>query len=351
MTFKDKISKIIIYLLGIISLYIFIILRFDNDPLYLLDKNFLSESESLEYGDLYFVNLIKNFKIHLSAVKKNHNPSELQPDINKADILTFGDSFFADNPKFNSVPERLIDSLKKVVYFSQNGNPLVVLENNNYQKKDKIFLIFESCERFIPTAFIPKQKNLSKKTISLLPVIENIYPYNIESRYTYLMQRSFLTYDLYSALATFKFNAFGYINSVTPKYKKNPPWLFYQQEVDNNKTSFYYNFSNDEIKIICDNIETMDKQLKDTYNIDFIFLPVPNKYTIYHNIINNDKYNDFLPRIYTELRKRNVKVVELYDAYIESKRELYFPTDTHWNDEGINIAMSLLLKTIRESSN
>jgi hypothetical protein len=347
MTVKDKILRIIIYFTGLISLFLFIILRFNYDPEYLLDKDFVKAVKNSEYGDLYFLNYIDNFKIPIPPVKKSHAEPVLESDVNNADILTFGDSFFASSPRFNNVPGRLADSLKKRVFFFQNGNPLTVLEDQKYRKKDKTVLILESCERLIPTAFISKQKTFVKKNIFINTLIQYIYPNNLEQRYEYLMQRSFINHYFYTKLATFKFNFLGYITPITPKYTKDPPWLFCYQEVDDNKTSYYYKFSDEEIKSICDNIQDFSVRLKEIYDIDFIFLPVPNKYTIYHKIINNDEYNNLLPVLYRELKKRNVKVCELYELFMHSDKELYYPTDTHWNDEGVDIAMSELLKIIR----
>jgi hypothetical protein len=344
MTVKDKITKILIHIMGLAALYLFVILRITAQPYFLLDKDLLNASNNFEYGDLYFLNLIDNFKVSTPPLGNEYTNTVPKFDIKTADILTFGDSFFAEGARVKNVPARLVDTLKKKVFFLQSNDILSVLEEQKYQKKDKKYLILETAERRIPSLFTNKQNNFIKKNQSLLNVTQTILPYNIEQKYTFLLQRSFLTHFIYKELATLKFNYFGYITSVTPVYKKDPPWLFYYQDVNDKKTSFYYKFSDDEIKSICDNILDINNQLKEKYNIEFIFLPIPNKYTIYHKILNNDEYNNLLPRIYSELKKRNVKVCNVYDVFMNSDKELYYPTDTHWNEEGVKVTVNELVK-------
>lgn len=348
LTLKDKILKVIIYITGFFALYIFIILRLNNTPGYLLDKEFSKKANLFEYGDLYLLNLVDNFNIATPPNSPSYIKSSKQPDINNADILTFGDSFFGGGARGKSFPERLSDTLKKKVFFMDSSEPLTILENMNYVKKERKILIFEIAERRIAEVFSKKHSVQSKNKQFILSIAETIYPFNIEQKYTFLLQRSFLTHYIYNKLSTFKFNEFGYITYITPVYKLDPPWIFYYQEVNDKKTSFYYKFSDNEINDICDNISDLTKQLNDKYNIEFIFLPIPNKYTIYHTVINNDEYNNLLPRIYTGLKNRNVKVCEVYNTFLESKLELYFPTDTHWNGDGVNLTLYELLKIINK---
>jgi hypothetical protein len=346
MVIKDKITKIIIHLAGLAALFLFVVLRMSGEPEYLLDKKLLTASNNFDYGDLYFLNLIDNFKVPTPPLGDEYYNSVPKSDISEADILTFGDSFFAAGARVKNVPGRLADTLKKKIYFSQSSEPLELLSSVNLQKGNKKYLILETAERRIPNLFSGNQNKFTKKNHAITNIITTVLPVNSEQRYTFLLQRSFLTHFIYKELATLKFNYFGYITSVTPVYKKDPPWLFYYQDVNDKKTSFYYKFSDEEIKNICDNIQDISNQLKEKYNIDFIFLPVPNKYTIYHKILNNDEYNNLLPRIYYELKKRNVKFCNVYDLFMKSDKELYYPTDTHWNEEGVKLTTSELVKLI-----
>ncbi|NJK95978.1 MAG: hypothetical protein HC905_14620 [Bacteroidales bacterium] len=77
-----------------------------------------------------------------------------------------------------------------------------------------------------------------------------------------------------------------------------------------------------------------------------IFLAVPSKYTIYHKLLNNDLYNNFLPRLYKELESRKIPVVKLLDHYQKSDELLYYPTDAHWTQAGLDIALKKTLMVI-----
>ena len=74
------------------------------------------------------------------------------------------------------------------------------------------------------------------------------------------------------------------------------------------------------LKTYCDNIADLRDKLKEMYNLDMVFLPIPSKYTIYHKLINQDPYNNFLPRLYEGLDKRGVPTINLYDEYRQCDR-------------------------------
>jgi hypothetical protein len=122
--------------------------------------------------------------------------------------------------------------------------------------------------------------------------------------------------------------------------------LFHEEEVDNSNTSFYYQFSDDEINTICNNIADLAQQVREKYNLYMVFMPIPSRYAIYHVVLNQDSYNNFLPRIYEGLEKRGVPVIKLYDVYKNSEEILYYGTDTHWNKKGLDIALDETLKVL-----
>ena len=46
-------------------------------------------------------------------------------------------------------------------------------------------------------------------------------------------------------------------------------------------------------------------------NLDFIFIPLPEKYALYHRIVNNDNDDDFLIKVYAGLDKRQIQYINL----------------------------------------
>jgi hypothetical protein len=81
-----------------------------------------------------------------------------------------------------------------------------------------------------------------------------------------------------------------------------------------------------------------------------IFMIIPSKYTIYHNVVGMDDaaYGQFIPRMYTELRQRGIPVVDFYDEMMAQRFDklLYYGTDTHWTEDGLQIALGESLDVI-----
>jgi hypothetical protein len=173
-----------------------------------------------------------------------------------------------------------------------------------------------------------------------------------EELYDAMLKRSYPSTWLYSQLATLKFDLYGNISSKTPAYLKDGDnsWLFYHDQVNEARTSFYYDFTENQIDSICDNMADLGRQLLEKYNMHLLFLPLPAKYTLYHHLINQDSYNNLLPRLYEGLDERGVKYVNVFEEYEQADTLLFYRTDSHWNQRGIDIAYRKTLEYIRNDS-
>jgi hypothetical protein len=171
-------------------------------------------------------------------------------------------------------------------------------------------------------------------------IIDKVFPSNSEELYTQLLKRSIFTTKIYEFIATLKFDLFGYVSPNTPVYNiADKPWLFYERETTDESGGFYHTYSQEEIKTYCNNIAYLKKELEEKYNLEMLFLPIPTKFTIYHNLVTDDEYNNFLPMLFAELNKRNIPYVDVYHDYVSSDKILYYGTDTHWNKKGVDIAL------------
>ena len=166
------------------------------------------------------------------------------------------------------------------------------------------------------------------------------------------MKKSYFTSGIYTIIATVKFVMFRYISNLTPVYfiKDGIPWLFYHEQVNSENTSFYYKHSQEEIENYCNNVEDLDKKLMKEYNIQLLFLPIPAKYTLYHKFINDDEYNNFLPRFYDELGKKDVKFIRIFEDYLYSDEILYYGTDSHWKNKGMDMAVDKIMEFLKNDS-
>ncbi|MDR2018606.1 MAG: hypothetical protein LBQ00_07030 [Syntrophobacterales bacterium] len=85
-------------------------------------------------------------------------------------------------------------------------------------------------------------------------------------------------------------------------------------------------------------------------DIRFIFLPIPNKENIYHDLLPSKKKPVFLGQTIDAMRKKGIETIDLQSAFDEAYRRngpvLYLPDDTHWSAEGVRIAAELLADAI-----
>ncbi|MGE0614996.1 MAG: hypothetical protein AB7P04_05115 [Bacteriovoracia bacterium] len=90
----------------------------------------------------------------------------------------------------------------------------------------------------------------------------------------------------------------------------------------------------------------------ETTGARFVFLPVPNKETVYWDFLGANAPRAFLPRLTRELQRRGIVVVDLQSAFLAARRDrperhLYQLDDTHWNPEGVAIAAGLVTAQLR----
>ncbi len=345
---SEKALKIIIYISGVVCLYAFLAIRFEPLFNFVLREKVIPEYwENTKYGELYYFNFIKHFREKgLPPHDEKYRFSDEHPELNEADVYLFGDSFF-DFTRMTTFPERLGDTLGLKTYYARFDRPLEYLEEHDFRNDEEKILLYESAERYIPTRFTqPHRENFPESGNKIKQAVKSLFEDvifldNTEVLYSTLMMRSYFTTDIYSFISTLKFDVLNYITDLTPKYKlaENQPWLFYYDQLNDEPSSFYYKHSNMEIDTYCDNIKDLADKLYESYKLKMVFMAIPSKYTIYHKLLNDDRYNNFIPRLYAGLEERGIPVVPLYSDYIDNEEVLYYGTDTHWNKKGLNIAL------------
>lgn len=357
---KEKVLKYSIYITGFFCLYVFIAVRVL--PLYnslLVEKLLPGYWDFTKYGELYYFNFIKHFREeNLPPATVKHQYSQKQAEVNTAEIFTFGDSFF-DISRKDQYPSMLSEKLNKKVHFGYFDYPLQYLKEKGYNDKEPKIMVMGIVERYIPIKFarphdttLVVKKDTSKLLATARKVRDFIFYKRSETMYDALLMRSYFTTDIYSEIATIKFDLFGYIPKYTPVYSLDDsvPWLFVDDEVDGNNTSYYYHHSMVEMENICNNIKDLSEKLKRLYNIHLVFMPIPAKFTLYHTIVSNERYNNFIPRLQEGLTKRNVSYIDVYSEFRSSDQVLYYGTDAHWNVKGLESAVDLTIKYLKESN-
>ncbi len=356
---NEKLLKWLIYLSGIVCLYAFIAIR--SLPLFNLimnEKMIPYYWDKTKYGELYCFNYIKYFKEKgLPPAKEKFQFKRKHASLNEAEIITFGDSFF-DFSRLKQYSERLSDTFNVKVHFHHGDYPLVVFAKNNYKKNEPKILLYERVERYIPMVF--EKENTSDYSVDSRSefrktfgnIKEKIFYQRTEELFDALLKKSIFTTGIYSCISTLKFDLFKYISPLTPVYStdKEKPWIFYCDQTNGEKTSFYYHHSDSEMNNYCNNMADLARKLKEEYNIRLIYLPLPAKYTLYHGFVNNDEYNNFLSKLYEGLRNRGVEFIDVYEDFKNSNKILFYRTDSHWNEKGIQIALNKTLEYFKNDS-
>jgi hypothetical protein len=357
---NGKLLKLLIYLAGAFCVFAFVATR--SLPVFnsvMKEKSIPEHWEFTKYGELYYFNYISQFKEDLPWPIRKYRLTEKHPGLTEAEIIMFGDSFL-DFSRQVTLPERVADSLGVKVHYHRfldpnNANPLCVFSENRIDTASRRIVVYQSVERNIPVRFeqpydvhLCPEDTSGANQFTIDKISSEIFPWNTEEMYRQFLKRSVFTTGLFALNSQIKFDLFGYISSQTPVYKTgNDPWLFFVKQLDDEPGSYYYHHSDEQIERYCNNIAHLAKELK-KLNLDMIFLPVPNKYTIYHSVVNNDPYDQFLPRMYAGLKERNIPCVELYDEYLKADEVLYYGTDTHWNKKGVDIALRKLISQLHQ---
>lgn len=344
----EKLIKSLILFSGAFCLFILIVTRLEHMPDFIADTEIIKEEKSGVYGDLYFLCMLDYFKIRLPEYYPSFTNSDKLKEINSADIIVIGDSFLRMTRIEKNFLQFLADSLRLNVYFKQEFNIFDVLQEDNYKKSNPKIILCEIVERHIVDLF--KKRHIKKNVIrrGLTDLMRFVIPYDREIYYQFVLQKSIFTSKLYNTVANLRFNLFKEISETVPVYGMDPPWLFLYKDVNKKFTSFYNIYSDDEIDNLAVNIKKLSDDLKSEYNLDFIFFPVPNKYSLYSGKVNNDEYNMFIPRLYSALEKNGVKTIKIFDEFKNSDNDLYYPTDTHWNPEGNKMVVKLFLEQMRK---
>jgi hypothetical protein len=211
--------------------------------------------------------------------------------------------------------------------------------------------VYEIAERLIEGQFsAPVRPPESTEAISITsPLwngfrrIEDALLGDTETRHETLLKHSGLTAPVVQFWNSAVFEHFHQISPQTPLYSLDPPVLFFREEVN----SFQTEHSQEEVIKLADNITLLSETLSAQYGCTLVFVPVPNKITVYSRMATDRPYDEFSPRLCSVLKQRGVRTVDLLPRFREQTGMLYWPSDSHWNNAGIRIAVEESLKELR----
>lgn len=355
---KARICRIFKYLvlITIVSFSIFnLVLTLNKD----LGRKFLYANQVGYYkGDLFEMSRVLNFKGEITVIpeaKETHT-------INEAEVITMGDSFFNanyDTEKFPDLLEKLaatkVFKVDRSIIQNYGDNPLRYFKETGYKKGSKKYLVLETVERYAierSISYMDKSETDSaalragQSTAPWYKAIQNFIPL-VDLKY-FFYNNKYIS-PINDLGKTIKFNSTKEIDTRTPAYSKDQSNLFYYEDVlfaRRQKTDA-------DIEHMAAGVEYLAKELKEKYNIELIYLVIPNKFSIYGDTSNIPvPYDNYIPRFVKELKKRGIKAPDLYTIFkaaaTDSKEPLYYKSDTHFGPAGKNLTLEATIKCLNK---
>jgi hypothetical protein len=244
--------------------------------------------------------------------------------IKKADVLLIGDSFIVGSSitQDSTVTNLLKEKLNSYIYnIAPAGfTDVIDLLKQGVIKKPKI-IIYSCVESSIPSPIKISKENRFTEEVSSFSVFKD----KVKRLYSlkYLKSR------------------------VTGKHGKGV------QGVPDSRMFFLHgkeqNYHYNKIINIAKTIESY-KDYCDSIGVDFIFLPLPNKETVYFDKVPLKTQPDYLLKLDSVLREKKIKTIntlELFNKYRTTNTKLiYHLDDSHWNAKGVNLVAKKIAEII-----
>ncbi len=302
-------------------------------------------------GDLYMLSRLNLFKEEIIQL----NPKE-DTSIENADIITAGDSFFNvanDSDTYSNILESKIElevyNLLKSNY-SKIGNPAKLLVAEGYNTFNKKTLILQTIERgafFYGLEYYTEELNIPLRSDFIRK--KNLFFGN--KKMTHLFTRTFFTYYLDKFVKFLRFNILQEIDVNIGEYSIENKMLFHTKG-----TKFYYEKKNKKVmRKAIQFIVELKNELKEKYDIDMVFMIIPDKFSIYNDYVpNSTEYDNFIPIFQKKLHEAGVKFIDIFSQYVKYRENddselLYYGSDSHYTPLGKQIAVDETIKFLTKN--
>ncbi|HLD21840.1 MAG TPA: hypothetical protein VJB65_02975 [Patescibacteria group bacterium] len=310
------------------------------------------------YGDLFTLNKVSLFKQPIER-KLQQGKTGLE----EAKVIALGDSFFNvayEAPKFaygferkTKIPTYHVARDMRYLY-----SPSRFFQDNPTAKPR--ILLWENVEREIVGYHLLRTgRGQQEGTDTCVPArlskvpgykaIEQACQLVFNPKPTvFLVENTSFTRPFFEQLYTKRFWLTGDISPRTPEYSVEPAMAFYDVELRQAR----YPLTDEDVTRIADWIQKEVETIRNTYDIETIYIPLPSKYTVYRQYAADDTYNNLLPRLIPELQRRGVRTIDalsLFEQYTKTHNELlYYPSDTHWNPTAQHIIIDEVVRILEE---
>ncbi|MBD1395618.1 hypothetical protein H9Q13_00435 [Pontibacter sp. JH31] len=251
----------------------------------------------------------------------------------KAEVLLIGDSNItgAKLSQEETLAEVLERQIGKEVYSFAPATVNRFLGTRRFEENPPEVVVVSSIERRIPELTPVGANGMASKVRDITGSVINSSPV-----LTWLA----MTADRVSKLALYRRTVANIERSFGRK-----EYIVYHNEFFIEGEFANRHFSDEEISYMADILEGYKHALAER-GIAFVFMPIPNKENIYHQLLPSQQKPDFLARLMRELQKREVAVVNTQPVferlYLKENKRLYPTDDAHWNNTAVKAAADLL---------
>jgi len=306
-----------------------------------------AEPAGYALGDQYRMCELDRFREEIPVVK----PSATAP-LEEAGILTLGDSFFNSTLSSDLFANELagktgakVHNLQSAAFFEPQSYPLSYLESIGYRGDRRRILILESVERSVlergdtyNAAGASSGNALDALAFKLLK----------NSDVEYFFKHNLIVEPLGRRLKNFRFERLGIVDKSIGAYSVDPEMLFYQRDIQFGRTKK----TEAMLDSTADSIAALSATLKKRYDIDLVYMVIPDKYSVYRALAPNaEGYDRFIPRLCAELTERGVKNLDVYSLYARYSKPgmppIYYSSDTHYTAMGKSILADATAELIK----
>lgn len=252
--------------------------------------------------------------------------------VKKADILFLGDSFFAGcslNQKETIANKVKYNSETNLSVYNMSPGSFIhfdyFLKKNIIEKPD--YLVYSIVEREVPDPFFPKDESFTHKWVFKILSCCNISMY------------------LDKAL---KFSSLNWLKSrgndlkgagIPSNLDSN---MFFLQGINHKHNA------SDLIKTVS-SIKTY-KSYCDSLDIKFIFVPMPDKESVYFDLVPYENQPNYLFQLDSLLNLDGISTIntlQIYNDYRKTNKQLlYHLDDTHWNSNATELISNEIIKLV-----
>lgn len=306
--------------------------------------------DDLHYGDLFRISKLDDFALHIKRDEGNEDDTPAS-----AKIICCGDSFFnvgRDSKIFADLLEDRIQSnvcnVPKEDFIDTDYNPLIFLKKHNYKKAEEKLLILEAVERYSLGYSYHYWKTGYMKMKKVARSIRDIIFDN--SDIEFFFQENHVVYPVNKAIKNLKYRYLDEVDSKIFPISKDPGILFFHEGT-------MFNLSRkttEDIQNLCNSIQFLSDKLKSDFNVTLLYIILPNKYSLYGNLVHKEYvYDNFIPKVNKILKEKQINIIDVFSLYLQYIKQdkdnlLYYPNDTHATPLGVKILLDAVVEKLIE---